>query len=288
MAVLAETPQAAHAEIRAALSLQTAPSAAEHAELFAFNLYPYASVYLGAEGMLGGEARDRIAGFWRALGLVPPSEPDHLVALLGLYASLREREASEADDGRRLLIAHARDTLLAEHVAPWAFAYLDKVRELGAPFYRAWATLACEALVAEGVEGGNVPGVPIVVREVPTVDGDDGDLDAFLNSLLAFARSGAILTRADLRRAGERLGLAVRHGERRYILRALLSQDAPATLRWLREEADAWATRHETLLGAPAAVRAHGATRARRTAEVLAVAAEQAGDFVEPRGGAIL
>ena len=36
--------------------------------------------------MLGGEARDRIAGFWRALGLVPPPEPDHLAVMLGLYA----------------------------------------------------------------------------------------------------------------------------------------------------------------------------------------------------------
>ena len=40
---------------------------------------------------MGGLARERIAGFWNAVGLTPPPEPDHLAALLGLYASLTER-----------------------------------------------------------------------------------------------------------------------------------------------------------------------------------------------------
>jgi sulfite exporter TauE/SafE len=38
--------------------------------------------------MLGGAARERVAGFWRAVGLVPPPEPDHLAALLGLAAGV--------------------------------------------------------------------------------------------------------------------------------------------------------------------------------------------------------
>ena len=57
-------------------------------------------VYLGAEGMLGGAARDRVAGFWRALGLVPPAEPDHLAALLGLAAALADASATSASPRR--------------------------------------------------------------------------------------------------------------------------------------------------------------------------------------------
>lgn len=45
----------------------------------------YASVYLGPDGALGGEGTDRAAGFWRAIGITPPAEPDHLTALLSLY-----------------------------------------------------------------------------------------------------------------------------------------------------------------------------------------------------------
>lgn len=91
LAVLAEPPTDEHGPIAEALGLPAAPTPAEYSDLFLFQLYPYASVYLGPEGMLGGIARDRIAGFWRAVGLTPPAEPDHLAALLGLYVSLIER-----------------------------------------------------------------------------------------------------------------------------------------------------------------------------------------------------
>ena len=72
------------------------PSAAEHTDLFHFQLYPYASVYLGEEGMLGGEARDRIAGFWRILDLEPPLECDHLTVMLTYLAEVTEREQCSA------------------------------------------------------------------------------------------------------------------------------------------------------------------------------------------------
>ena len=88
LAVLAEPPRAETAHLAVALELGAVPEASEYTDLFVFQLYPYASVYLGAEGMLGGEARDRIAGFWRALGQVPPAEPDHL-AVMNASSSLK-------------------------------------------------------------------------------------------------------------------------------------------------------------------------------------------------------
>ncbi|HEY6017738.1 MAG TPA: hypothetical protein VIU16_13200, partial [Gaiellaceae bacterium] len=52
--------------------------------------------------------------------------------------------------------------------------------------------------------------------------------------------------RDDLVAAGRELGLGLRVAERRYVLEALLSQDAPGTLRWLAAYAGGWAARHET------------------------------------------
>ena len=66
---------------------------AEHTDVFVLNCPPYASVYLGPDGALGGEGTDRAAGFWRAIAVSPPAEPDHLTALLALYASLGEAAA---------------------------------------------------------------------------------------------------------------------------------------------------------------------------------------------------
>src|SRR5437764_4107878 len=89
LAVLAEPPERPEvARLAALLELGGPPSASEYTETFVFRLYPYASVYLGAEGMMGGEARDRVAGFFAALGQTPPPEPDHLSTLLATYARL--------------------------------------------------------------------------------------------------------------------------------------------------------------------------------------------------------
>ena len=70
--------------------------------------------------------------------------------------------------------------------------------------------------------------------------------DAFLKALLAPVRSGMILTRRDLLRAGNALNLGVRQGERLYILKAFLSQDPQGTLRWLADEARRWVDLHRS------------------------------------------
>src|SRR6266536_3343848 len=123
LGVLCEPPEPTHARIAEALCLPGRIDAADHTELFGFQLVPYASVYLGAEGMLGGEAADRVAGFWRALRLTPPPEPDHLAALLGLYATIGEAERGErAFALRSMLSQDAGATLawLADEAAGWA------------------------------------------------------------------------------------------------------------------------------------------------------------------------
>jgi hypothetical protein len=100
LAVFAETPdRAGVGRVAEALGLGRVPEPSAYTDIFVFQLYPYASVYLGDEGMLGGEARDRIAGFLKALGQEPPRESDHLATLLGAYAALCASEES-ADDAR--------------------------------------------------------------------------------------------------------------------------------------------------------------------------------------------
>ena len=92
LACLAEAPEDETGRVADALGLGPLPAKSEYTETFLFQLYPYASVYLGAEGMMGGVARDRIAGFWRALRQTPPAEPDHMAVMLSLYAQLMEFE----------------------------------------------------------------------------------------------------------------------------------------------------------------------------------------------------
>src|SRR3979409_705302 len=119
LAVLAEPPTKEVARVAEALGLGVLPEQSEYTDLFVFQAYPYASVYLGAEGMLGGEARDRIAGFWRALGSEPPSEPDHLSVLLAALATLPGEPPS------------VRGALYWEHIASWMPPYLATLRRVG-------------------------------------------------------------------------------------------------------------------------------------------------------------
>jgi hypothetical protein len=233
LADLAGRPHGGWAAIADALELARPPTAAEHADLFDFQVYPYASVHLGDEGMLGGDARDRVAGFLRALDVTPPPEPDHLVVLLHAYADLTDLAASGAPRAE-----HARRVLLHEHLGPWAGRFLARVVELGAEPLRAWARLVVTALAAELAEHGPPPQLPPVLRDAAALpEPQDATAADWTQGLLTPVRSGLVLARADLARAARELGLGTRVGERAFVLRALLDQDARAVLGWLAAEA---------------------------------------------------
>lgn len=272
LGALTEPPSPASAGLADALELGAPPTAAEHADLFTFQLYPYASVYLSAEGMLGGEARDRVAGFWRALGLEPPPEPDHLAVLLALQTRLAELE-DHAPVETQERWRHARRAHLAEHLLSWLPAYLSRVEEIAAPFYRRWARLLDQALAAEAQTLGDPTELPpsLHLRQAPPFrDPRTEGGQALLEDLLTPIRSGLILTRTDLARAAHDLDLGLRQGERRYVLTALLTQDAPAILGWLAREAQRQA---EVLAGSAMALRNvtpnHWRDRAVATARLL-------------------
>jgi TorA maturation chaperone TorD len=269
LGALAEPPGPETARLTTLLGIGDAPTAAEYTNLFVLNLYPYASVYLGPEGMLGGEGRDRIAGFWRALGLVPPAEPDHLALMLAQYAGLAELAAAESDSVRRTAFARARSAYLYEHLLSWLPPYLDKLAQVAPPTYAAWGRMLEAALLdearhcGEGGRGKGEASMRDALRPVSSVDrddwrqvplalraagrpalGTDAGIDDVLKILFAPASSGIILVQSDLARAARSLGLGLRIGERRFVLRALLSQAPEAVVEWIRTEASAWAERH--------------------------------------------
>jgi TorA maturation chaperone TorD len=245
LAVFAEPASHETASLARALELGALPEASEYTEIFAFQLYPYASVYLGAEGMLGGEARDRVAGFWRALAQTPPAEPDHLSVMLALYAHLSELETNEREDARRESWRRARAAYLWEHLLSWLPAYLSKLIEIAPPFYRRWGVMLRDALREEARASGAPAQLSLHLREAAgLVDPREGETAEFLQTLLSPARSGMILTRSDLSRAARTLALGLRAGERKYVLESLFAQDARGVLGWLAHEARAWGERH--------------------------------------------
>ncbi|HYY99305.1 MAG TPA: molecular chaperone TorD family protein, partial [Pyrinomonadaceae bacterium] len=230
------------------------------------------------EGMLGGEARDRVAGFLAALGHEPPQEPDHLSTLLGAYAALCASEEVARGDGARLRLSGARRALLWEHLLSWLPVYLDKLERVAQPFYRRWAALLREALDAEAASLGAQEALPLHLREArPLADPRASSAEEFLRTLLAPARSGLILVRDDLARAARDLHTGVRAGERAFALRSLMSQDAAAMLGWLAAEADAWESLHLRRRDAHGRVAEWWAARAASTSKMLRELSADAG-----------
>lgn len=301
LAVFTEPPSEAHEHLTEALGFDRVPTASDYSDVFLFQLYPYASVHLGPEGMMGGEARERVAGFWTALGYTPPAEPDHLAALLGLLATLGEAEAA-LTGAERMLAVRSREALLHEHLSPWLFAFLARVGELS-PVYRAWASLLSEVLEAEVARlTGLDLDLPLHLRVAPPLpDPRSEGSDAFLSGLLSPVRSGMIVARADLATLARATELGLRAGERRYALEHLLAQSAPPVLEalaieaerqgalhterapWLGESARFFATRCLATAGLLRALAADGSSVVDDAANAEAAVAETAAAL--PAGG---
>lgn len=294
LAVFAEPPVAETAHVAALLGLET-PSPAEFADVFLLQLPPYAAIYLGADGQLGGEAQDRVAGFYGALGIAVDREPDHLATLLGAYAGLLEAETAARVPGghggppskehRQRLegaassvpiladpadrVRRARTALLFEHLVSWLPAYLSAVRRLAPPPLARWASLLDAVLRAEVRAVPPPAALPLHLRVAASLPSPEEGAGAWLDALLAPVRSGVILTRADLARGARDLGLGLRAGERRFALRALLEQSPGPVLSWLAGEAEASVRRHEDEGGDWPGLAAEWARRAAVTARTL-------------------
>lgn len=147
LGAVADRPSASRA-VGPALGLKPV-SDADHTEVFVLNCPPYAGIYLGPDGALGGEGTDLVAGFWRAIGVTPPAEPDHLAALLGLYASLGEAAAGARRAATAAALRRTQIALLDEHLWPWLPCYLDAVADGPAAALAVWARLARHALACE-------------------------------------------------------------------------------------------------------------------------------------------
>ncbi len=282
LGALAEPPSPETQRLAEILELGSPPGPAEFTDLFESKLYPYASVYLDPTGKLGGEARDRISGFWRALGLDSPDESDHLTVMLSFYARMRELEMQSNDSAIRKW-RHARQAFMSEHLLSWLPFFCDKLADIAAGFYRAWGVLLEQSLRKESEVLPPTEALPLHLRQGPTVsDPRNHGGEEFLDSLLAPVRSGIILVRPDLERAGEDLDLGVRIGERRYVTEALLAQDSVSTLTWLADEADRWTERHESRSEWTGTIARFWADRSRHTSRLLHELAHEAATALEP------
>ncbi len=215
---------------------------AEHTGVFVLDLSPHSSIYLGAEGGIGGIAAETAAGIWRTLGLKPPGDADHIGTLLALYAHLGESAGSCQTEAAEKRLEHARQVLLWEHLWSWVPFYLEALT--GQPespaAARQWAAVLSSALDQEARWSEPPQVLPSVLRDAPPPLGEDPSVDDLVKSVATPVSSGFILTFSDLTRCAAAAGVGLRRGERRFALRAMLEQDPASTLSWLSSHARRW------------------------------------------------
>lgn len=274
-AALTSPPPANH-QVTAALGLPE-QTGADHTDAFVLTAPPHAAIHLGPEGQLGGEGLDRVSGFWRALGLTAPEDADHLGVLLMLYAELGEAEQAASGEPARAQLRRASVALLHEHLWSWAPGYLTAVINLDISSVTAWAEITFESLQQEVRRNPPPRRQPLALRTAPLGLQATDSLDEVLDAMVAPVRSGLVLTRYDLRAAAATLGVGYRQGERRYVLKAMLEQDKPATLGWLASHARTWCNRHRRNdTTGPSGPGMWWATRAETTAQVVEAMARHA------------
>ncbi len=264
LGAVAYSPPPATDQVTDALSLPRI-SAADHTETFILAAPPHAAIHLNRQGALGGQGLDRIEGFWRAAGVDPPADADHLGVLLMCYAGLRD---AGADHDR--LVA---DALFFEHIWSWAAGYLCAVADLGCDAITAWADLTLAALTEEQPRVQTFGPLPLALRAAPDPLDEACGFDELLDAVVSPIKCGMVLTHRALWSGAAAIGVGYRRGERRFALKAMLGQDKRATLRWLCAHAETWAIRHGER-GDPTSQ--WWAARAARSAAVLATLAESA------------
>lgn len=208
--------------------------AADHFRLLGMELPPYESVFLAADGLLGGTVSEAVAVLFRQFGLpldTAASSPDHIGHELAALAYLCHREATTSGDDAKTNGDAARrqqGRLLEEHLLRWLVPFHVALGRQGDAFYVALSRLCLELVrqhFASVMEAGLSPAV-VETGITPTahdlLEDDTTSLREIADFLLVPCRSGIYLSRADIGTLGRHLQLPRGFGDRRQTLLNLM------------------------------------------------------------------
>ncbi len=210
-----------------------------HTEVFVIDLKPFASIYLSKVATLGGEAQDLVAGYYRAVGMSVPKDPDSLSQMLGHYEGLLHSVVQDEEAVMLERITHLRRAFLHEHILPWVPFYLTALKE-SYPSFAIFSKALIELLRSD-VEELNLEirtRTPLALanRTYLEIDAEPEEMFLDVKALVSPFSSGLILTQKDLLRCASQSGVAARIGTKSFMLETLLGQNPQGVLEWLLGE----------------------------------------------------
>ncbi|MHB8189539.1 MAG: molecular chaperone TorD family protein [Ferrimicrobium sp.] len=219
IAELSENPHP-RAELAQVVGLDPGKSAEAFTELFDFDLPPFASYYLSAGPILGGDPGARIHEFIAAYfpTLIQPAQPDHLGYLSSLLARI-------IDEGHH----NAAAALFHEHLSSWLPEYAQAAITWAPPPYRGWSELVAQLVSDAELELGYPTQLPLHLRLAPS-ETDTSSKEGLLDYLLSPILSGVILPRSAIVAIARAIDVPIRIGGRRFTFTSLLEGEPRQTL----------------------------------------------------------
>ncbi len=207
-------------------------AAAEHHALFAFNVFPYQSLFLDPSGLLGGAESTRIHAAYAHSGFqvdASDASPDHMGHELNFLGFLCGAEADAWTDGLPGVAEEMRQrqtAFLDTHLLRWIGSFVEAVSRQAFPFYAALAELTlmtvADHAAAMGMSTTDRSPAFALSDPLDLLESEETSLGDITAYLLTPPYSGLFLTRDDIGRLGRRFDLPRGFGERRQLLANLL------------------------------------------------------------------
>lgn len=208
-------------------------AAAAHHRLFGLQVVPCASVFLEADGRVGGLATDAAR---RAFGVVgsalrdPGAPPDHVGHELDLLAACVSQDPGGGARAGGAADPSRGRAFLESHVLWWLPVFVHSARRSADPFWTLVLELTLELVVDHGrragAGGAGTPTPPLPDPDPPRL----GDRDTGLRDIAGFlatpARCGLHLSMDDIRGLGRGHRLPGGFGGRARVLETLLGSAA--------------------------------------------------------------
>ena len=219
-------------EFQAIESQATDEWKADHYAVFGMNVFPFETVFLTEDGLLGGAVSESVARSYYEAGFQPDDSEavDHIGNELGLMAFLCNEEADARDNEVVQAIQHLTQLqrqFLDNHLLCWLPSLVLAIHQQDDEKFSAIADLILDLVFKHRQSLDDDPIHPtqsLVLPPVPNIlDSDQTGLKEIAEFLLTPVYTGFYLSRDDIERIGSQFQLPRGFGKRNQMLTTLLN-----------------------------------------------------------------
>ncbi|MCA9932020.1 MAG: molecular chaperone TorD family protein [Anaerolineales bacterium] len=174
-------------------------TAAAHYHLFQLNLFPYESIFLGTDGLLGGPVTDAVLSQYEQSGFhvdTSATSPDHIGYELAFLSFLCGAEADAWEDGlgeTAVLMQQRQHMFLQRHLLRWLPPLAQAIRSQEQPLYTALADLTVNFVADHAAQSTAQPSFTLPALP-DLLNNDKTGLKEIANYLTTPAYSGVFLS----------------------------------------------------------------------------------------------